>query len=304
MRQRNIRVNDLLTKAWPEVGSAPAICVSGASGALGRLLMPAWALDGGQVRALPGRDAGLDMLMNPGRLRAALRGQRVLIHLAGPVPRGGAIAPHVHRDLALAALAAARDAGVAQVFILSSAAVYGARRGPCVETDVLRPVSEYGRAKQRMEWAVGSWCAANRDAPRVTVLRLGNVVGADQLLMQAGALVALDHFADGQGPRRSYIGPRQLARVLSQLATLGASGVSLPRVLNIAAMTPVGMQDLLRAAGRGWCFRPAPPRAIAEVRLCTARLRALVGTGLLQASAGDMVAQWQALRAEHQHDAC
>jgi hypothetical protein len=197
------------------------------------------------------------------------------------------------------ALAACEAAG-RHVFVMSSAAVYGDPGPDPVEEDTpLRPVSDYGRAKQAMEQAVQSWRAAKGDAaPGITILRLGNVAGFDALLGagDAAAPVQLDPITGQEaGPERSYIGPGTLCAVLARLANLAAGQEPLPPVLNIATPRPVAMGALLEAAGRAWAFGPENPEAIARVALNTARLQAIVKLPPPAGRPAAMVAEWRGL---------
>lgn len=176
-----------------------------------------------------------------------------VICLAGVTagPRLGANTP-----LALAACDLAEREGV-PLLLASTQAVYGRRPGLVPETSAPDPETDYGRAKLEMEQAVA-------DRPRVCCLRIGNVAGADMLLGNAAkGPVVLDQFADGQGPRRAYIGPRTLAQTLLQLSRQD----DLPPVLNIAQPGLVPMADMLTAAGADWSWRPAPETALPELAL-------------------------------------
>lgn len=209
-----------------------------------------------------------------------------LIDLTG-VTGGGKAALEVNPRLALAGLALARHLAIPQVFLASSAAVYGAAGVAHVlaETDPVAPASDYGRSKLAMEQAAFDWQAGQGpSAPRLTCLRIGNVAGADQLLLNAGraeqtAPLMLDRFADGSTPRRSYIGSETLAAVLVSLIRAAADGKVLPDILNIAAPGAVSMADLLdayAAAGHPVARqdRAAPKTAIPLVALDTTRLEA------------------------------
>jgi len=157
-------------------------------------------------------------------------------------------------DLALAALSAARRLGAGRVLLASSSAVYGTSPGPHDEAGPCQPASAYGAAKLGMEQAVLS----QADALNVTCLRVGNVAGADALLggLVPGRVPRLDRFADGRAPRRCYIGPLTLARVLAQLC---GHPDRLPRVLNLAQPGLICMDSLLRAAGVPGSGNPRPP---------------------------------------------
>lgn len=155
--------------------------------------------------------------------------------------------------LALAAVRAGAKAGV-PVLLSSSAAVYGNQTGVLDETCPLAPLNAYGQAKARMEREAQA-LAQNLGA-RVTSLRIGNIAGVDAILGGWRAGFALDRFADGATPRRSYIGAVTLARVLGDLARCSVGGRDLPDVLNVAAPGMIEMGALLDAAG--W----AGPRAM------------------------------------------
>jgi len=261
--------------------SDPFLIVGG-SGRLGGMLRIAWQRSGeGRAvwqarRPLAWADHVFDPMALGAAYRAAARGASAVFNLAGAV--GGADALALHVPLALAALEAARAAGVPWVFLVSSAAVYGAFDGLATEAGPARPVSAYGRAKLDMEQAVFDWTrGAGPGAPGVTCLRVGNVAGADLLLADRDRLICdLDVLPDGRAPRRSYIGPMALASVLSQLVSLAARGRPLPAVLNVALDGSVGMDALLRADRCGWRPRRGYPAPIPEVWLDVSRLAALV----------------------------
>ncbi len=282
-----------------------ALFLTGAEGRLGRLLAAAWAARPPAGPApvwsarRPGREGvlGWDLLAGPAP--AALAGAGVLVNLAGvtAAPRAGANAA-----LACAALDAAAAAGVGHVFLFSSAAVYGpVPAGAAAEDAPPAPGSAYGADKLAMEAAALDWRrAAGPGAPGVTLLRLGNVAGADALAagLARGGPVALDDVGPPgapRGPVRSYIGPATLARVLAALAALAVQGRALPQLLNLAAPAPVAMEALLAAAGAPWRFVPAPPGAVARVVLDTARLQALAPVLPQEGTAAAMMAEVAAL---------
>lgn len=278
----------------------PRILVLGATGRLGRLLRRAWPEGQGLWQARPGRLAPgadrvlLDPLAAPAALaRAAARTQAILC-LAGVTPaaaqRGAAMADNT--ALALAAVEAGAVAGV-PVLLASSAAVYGAQGGLLDEATAPAPVSDYGRAKAEMEARAAR--AAAELGVAVTALRIGNVAGADAILGGWRAGFRLDRFADGRTPRRSYIGPATLARVLAELAGRAARRGDLPGVLNIAAPGAVEMGALLDAADLAWAPRPAPEGAIPEVALDVAALARLVALDPAAGRAETLVAEWRAL---------
>lgn len=283
------------------LGNAEKVLVVGGTGRLGTLLAQAWARagQGGLVWQARRPGAGgpvFDPLTAPRDFAAAARGATAILCLAGRV--GGDVAELAdHAALGLAALGAAEAAGVRHVFLASSAAVYGAADG-AREEDAPRPLSDYGRAKCAMEEAALAWAAARPSGPGVTCLRIANVAGADALLglAEGDAPQRLDIFADGTGPRRSYLGPAALASLLTCLFAHVRAGESLPVLLNVALDGAVAMEALLNAAGRSWMPRPAPATALPLVRLDIARLAALCGP-LPTADAAAIVADLRATQA-------
>lgn len=282
------------------------VLVVGGTGRLGRLLRAAWAAEGQpglvwQRRVGAGGVSGpgpcFDPLSEPDAFARAARGADAIVNLAGRVaPEGPAL--DLHTDLALAAVTAGGSAGVGHVFLASSAAVYGAAHHAGEESP-LYPVSAYGRAKQEMEKAVLASATPGR-APAVTCLRIGNVAGADQLLGAPRTAMPqpLHVLADGQGPTRSYIGPRALAATLAALFAARRAGHELPRVLNVALPGGVRMDALLDADGRAWRAVPAPKGVLPEVTLDTGQLEAVAGP-LPEARADRIVADLASLREFH-----
>lgn len=146
---------------------------------------------------------------------------------------------------------AAHDAKARCILFASTAAVYGRRSRPALETDEPLPLAPYGLAKLAAEKLLLA-----QDLVPATVLRIGNVIGADALMgaqEDAGEIVLDPVEGREGGPIRSWIGPKQLASLLARLALL-----PLPKVLNLASDPPLAMGELLQAAGRPW--RYGPPR--------------------------------------------
>ncbi|OYU41338.1 MAG: hypothetical protein CFE33_04635 [Pseudorhodobacter sp. PARRP1] len=267
--------------------------VVGASGRVGRLLARAWGL-GGVAPTLQHRGAGLasglpQMAWQPLTEALPPPAQRfqAMIVLAGAVR--GDLALNV--QLTEACCAAAVQAGIGQVLLASSSAVYGVNGGaPCREDTPTHPVNDYGRAKLEAEAVADRWRARGL---AITALRIGNVAGADALLggMQSGTPTRIDRFADGGSPVRSYIGPVTLADVLAKLL-----GQVLPPVLNIGAPNPVAMADLAQAAGADWHYQPAPTTAYQRITLDCAKLAQHYRFSENQSDAATMVAEWHATR--------
>lgn len=273
------------------------VLVLGASGRLGRMMQAFWPgperLKCQSRGALPGYRQ-VDPLQEPERLRDLARGAGAVICLAGITPAqaqrsGDALSLNV--DLALAAVRAASEAGAARVFLASSAAVYGDADGPLEEGMVCNPLSAYGQAKLQMEERAIAQADAVGQA--VTVLRIGNVAGADAILGGWRAGMKIDTFPDGSTPVRSYIGPQTWARVMSVLC----GTADLPKVLNIAAPGVVSMGALLDAAGLVWATRPATAQTVARVAFSTKRLETYARFAPETDTPAGLVAQWRAFQA-------
>ncbi|WP_167767079.1 NAD-dependent epimerase/dehydratase family protein [Jannaschia formosa] len=257
----------------------PRLALTGATGRVARLLRP----------FLPGA-----VWLSRGDDLAAVAGARALVALAG-VTSGDAAALNANTACALAALDAAAAHAVPRVFLLSSAAVYGRAAPPLRAEAAPSPAAPYGEAKADMERAVAAWRAANPQGPEAICLRLGNVAGADALFgnLVPGAVPAIHAWPDGATPKRSYIGPRTLARVFTTLADAPA----IPAILNVAAPGSVAMGALATAAGHDWTAAPAPPEALPEVRLDTAPLESLVAFPPEASTPEGLVAEWREARA-------
>jgi UDP-glucose 4-epimerase len=280
----------------------PDSLVLGATGRIGTILRRCWPVGAPilwQTRQIRQEQtlnwACFDPLMDTRARTLAAQGRTAILCLSGVVPgRGNHSHPgtpealDLNISLAEAAIRAGAQVG-ARVILASSAAVYGNRSGLLDETTPLRPLSDYGRAKAEME------TRANRLGADLGVetccLRIGNIAGIDSVLGNWRAGFRLDRFADGQTPRRSYIGMQTLARVLGDVMT----APHLPRTLNIAAPGLVGMGALLDAAGLDWTARPAPADAIPQVELDTSALERISPLASRDSQPAEMVAQWRLL---------
>jgi UDP-glucose 4-epimerase len=300
----------------PDARSLPAILLTGATGRVGRLcardlahhLAPGARLLRQTRNAPPGRD-WLHWSLRPGQpptFTADPPSVPVVLHLAGATPRPGRVVDFdANRRLALAVAAWARTAGVRHLFVASSAAIYGIPGGGAAlaENAPCAPLSPYGRSKFEMEAAV--MAAKGGTGPAVTFLRIGNVAGADQLLgnvARAGPRnpILLDRLSDGSSPRRSYIGPQALARVLAALSLAALRGTELPTVLNIAAPGAVEMAALLGAYATHRPIathdRPAPRDVLPILDLDTRRLCGLHAFAPEDSTPAGIVGDWLGVR--------
>lgn len=282
----------------------PRWLVTGTGGRVGRMLWKHWQEDnpGAKlVRQTRRAEAEPDMenclfwdpLAQP--LPVAAGTIDCLIAYAGITPAHGANLG-LNVALAEASLAAAFEAGIGRVILTSSSAVYGVPRdGRALrEDDVPCPVNDYGRSKLAMEAICNSWRERGME---VCCLRIGNVAGADALLLNGlaakGEALRIDRFADGSGPLRSYIGPETLARVT---ATLAAHPSRLPLSINTGAPVPVAMPDLASAASFDWQWQEAPPSAHQRITLDVSLLESLYSFAPADSDPLEMIRQWTRLR--------
>ncbi|MFB2531552.1 NAD-dependent epimerase/dehydratase family protein [Paracoccus sp. p4-l81] len=275
----------------------PRWLFTGGSGRVGRMVLRAW-----QQRPPPA-DLLIQTRHRPGLVWSPLTEPLpdtgpldCVIAFAGITPATGSDLS-LNTDLAQATLAAAQAAGARRVLLTSSSAVYGAPpdASPLSEASPLRPVNAYGAAKVDMEAACQPW----RDRGlEVCCLRIGNVAGADALLLNgpkasAETPIRIDRFADGGGPIRSYLGPATLAAVVQSLACTSAP---LPDQINIAAPGPIGMDQLADAAGLPWVWSPAPTGAHQRITLTTDLIAGLHSFAPTDSNPAEMVRQWTATR--------
>lgn len=292
----------------PGIEPPARLLLLGASGRVGRMV--AYHLDAGgagavdlvcQHRSMGHADAGTlvwSPLEGPDALLRFLKDRPAfdaVVALVGVTPQSGQPLAD-NTALAEACLDAAYRAGTRRVLLASSSAVYGAGSPePIREEAPLLPANPYGAAKVHMEEACQPWRARGLE---VCCLRIGNVAGADQLLLNARqalhgttpSAIRLDIFADGHGPLRSYIGPGTLAAVLRALAL---SDRALPEALNIAAPTPVWMEDLLAAAGCRFEAIDATGKGHQVITLDCDRLAQFYRFSPGDSLPGTMVQQWR-----------
>ncbi|MFD2236888.1 NAD-dependent epimerase/dehydratase family protein [Aureimonas populi] len=283
--------------ASPPAPPPHAWLVVGATGRVGRMVMDHWRRNppAGALVHAQGRRPGADLVWNPIEepLPASAPRYTGLVVLAGAVP-GSGIDFSFNAAIARACLAAAERNGIARVLLASSSAIYGASGDGRAfrEEDDPAPASAYGRSKLAMEAA----CAGlSRPGREVSCLRIGNVAGADALLINAAGAaperpLRIDRYGDGAGPRRSYIGPGAMARALESL--LRHAG-ALPPVLNFAAPRPVEMSALARAAGVPFVWNEGPPASPQAITLDCARLSLYHRFRPGDCEPASMIAEWK-----------
>jgi nucleoside-diphosphate-sugar epimerase len=208
----------------------------------------------------------------------------------GSSPAGTAMTDNI--DLALSTIESCAKAGLKQLIVASSSAVYGAGTGDAFsEVSLTQPVNAYGAAKLEMENVCRE--AAARVGVEVCFLRIGNVAGADSLLGRFAAHaqpLTLDIFPDGDGPRRSYIGAVGLSHVLTKLAL---TSEALPDVLNVGASASVSMNALLDAADVEWSKREVASSPLQNIVLDCHLLERLCGAEFAASDPRELIAEWR-----------
>ncbi|WP_204112712.1 NAD-dependent epimerase/dehydratase family protein [Shimia biformata] len=282
--------------------SIPRVLILGANGRIGRLLRLVWGTGArfqldpvwqcrNPVQGDSTQCIALDFMADPDGLIKAMTGSDCVLVLAGVTP-GLGVAEARFADnsrIAQAVLDAAMIAKPARVFLTSSAAVYGVASAGLdghAETGATQPAAPYGLSKLHMEQV-----AAAHPFARTTCLRIGNVAGADQLLGPGlRSLIALDVFPGGNGPLRSYLGPKALADIL---ASLIRAPMPLPPVLNVGGDDAVDMLDLVVAAGMRIQRRDAPDGLPERVALDTHLLQRHITLPKGTSDAATIVQDWQ-----------
>jgi len=283
------------------------VLVLGSSGRIGRMLRTAWAQYTDQNRDIKfvfqtrfeernkPDDIKWDILRELPRAIEDLAPFDCMIVLSGITPNIGADFT-LNTTIGTACMAAAERLGCPHVLLTSTSAVYGTYSDdPFAESDTLNPVNDYGCSKRDMEVACHS--LASLSGVRLCCLRVGNVAGADALLLNGAALapdekLRLDRFEDGGTPVRSYIGPESLAQVILSLVRTRRL---LPAALNIATPVAITMRSLAEAAQLPFDLHTAKGRGHQYVTLDCRALAAFYKFGSGEVQPSEMVRQWRRL---------
>lgn len=299
------------------------IVVTGASGRIGRSLQFLCQTEGildmkFQTRQVTSRAGDNWFQWKTGEPSSAAdwNNVRTVIHLAGTTPTTGPTLSlteqtQVNVNLVLEVLEIAKFHNIARVLIASSASVYGPSSPgvPFLEGDALQPMNDYARTKMEMERAVSDWNETPANQPEISILRIGNIAGADQLLQNAfhksgSTPLLLDQFPSGKGPLRSYIGPLTLAKVLRHLATYEGK---LPLLMNVSGPVPHRMENILRMLSEyqpvKWEFSPASGTAIEEVVLATDVLEEIYAFSESQSSTRCLIEESRSIFLKGKRDA-
>lgn len=271
------------------------VLVMGSGGRLGRLLRAAKKRDRVQHVEMVFQSSGseADIRWKAGDALDKLPTATTVIGLWG-VTSGNETALRGNTELAQLTLHVANAVGASLAIHISTAGVYGPGR-MMGEDHPLMPVSCYGHSKIDME----TWINEQPEHTELTniTLRVANVVGADSLApgLMSDKPIAVDRFADGAGPQRSYVAAGDLFDVFCRLSQM--SPKTIPPLLNIAAPNPVAMEDLAHAARKKLIWRDAPRNAVQTVSLDVSALRKLLPEACSRTTAAQMIDDWRELEA-------
>lgn len=265
------------------------VLITGSSGRLGRFVVEAlreagWLTTGIDLTAPSDRAADrvlIDDAGDPYVLGAALKGHDALVHLAAipdPTRDTAFVTFEVNLQLANAAVAAAREAGVRNIVLASSQSALGLAWAPVVRSPAALPVTEdhpcapeeiYGVSKQATESLFEM--AARRDGIDVAALRFPVIW--DPANFAEATRRRLDNPQQGARSQWAYIDARDAGRSAALALAAPVRGF---RVFNIAADEVFSTEDAKtlvqqwypdrdasRVEGRAALFSPA--RAQAEL---------------------------------------
>lgn len=270
---------------------ARRVLITGSGGRLGRLLRAATRLSdrAGCEILFQSRAPDADICWSPGDPLEAFPKCDLIVALWGRTD-GDERALAQNSDLVDISRDVARQCDADRVAHISSAAVYGPGED-LAENATLSPVNPYGAAKCAME--AHSARTSDPGRPQDIVLRLANVIGADSLApaLKGTKPVHLDRFEDGYGPRRSYLGATDLLQVILNIT----KAQTVPKVLNVASVASIGMEEIARAAGKDITWQPAPNTAVQNVTLDISKLIATFPGLPRTDTAAELVADWHAL---------
>ena len=248
------------------------VAVTGATGFLGRNLIPELLAQGQEVRTLTRRPVApvttgttslpLDLPAAPDTVAEAVDGCDVLIHLAwGGLPNYGS-SHHLEHELPLhtSFLSNALRSGVPHVVAAGTCFEYGLAEGLLEETTPARPTTLYAEAKVRLHDAVSSVAGALGGS--LTWLRPFYVFGPGQPPTTLwGQLHAAMERGDVEFPMsggeqtRDYLDVEQIALLMAEISVRAGEN----SVLNVCSGRPTRIRDLVNSwiAEVGSPIRPA-----------------------------------------------
>ena len=249
------------------------VLLLGANGKLGRMLRFQWSSSGPDIIPIVRKPLPTgERVWAPGDDTAELPRVDAVLALWGRTS-GTEVELTENVSLGVSAMELGMALGAGHVIHCSSAAVYKPGATPRTEAQT-DPQNLYGKSKLAMEQAVSAFQSLN-GGPKASILRIGNVAGADSLFVNLARrkVIELDTFADGSGPQRSYIAPRDLAHVIEMvLQHPPEEGL---RVMNVAAPRVTAMADIVKATGTALHRKAADAAAAPMVALDVTQQQAL-----------------------------
>lgn len=285
-----------------EASRSERILVTGASGFVGRHLVPALAAAGYRLRLAQRRPEavpeGMEAvviadLSEPVNWRAALAGVDHIVHLAGLAHAGPgldeALYSRINTQATLSLADAARQEGVGRFIYLSSVkALTGASEGHVTDEDQARPLDAYGRSKLAAEQGL-----AQRDLDWVAlrpVLVYGAGVKANMAALMRLARLPVPLPLGGLTAPRSLLAVDNLCDAIRFALTPSCPA---RRCYLVSDEEPVSVAAILAALRRGQGREPGlvavPPAWLAGMA------RLLRRQGLFEKLSGGLVAPAAAL---------
>lgn len=268
----------------------PVVLVTGASGFVGRHVVPALAREGWSIRRAVRRSEGMDdevviETIGPETdWQAALQGVDAVVHLAARVHhKHEEHAVQLYRNVNIAGTLhlarSAATAGVRQFIFISTVLVHGRTndgRAPFSEDDVLTPRGLYGMSKAAAE--AGLKTLARDSAMKVSVIRPPLVYGAGAkgnfaLLTRAVSLGLPLPFAAIRN-HRAFLAVQNLSSfILQRLAHPDpASNFEIFLVADREQVsTPEFIERLAKASGKNPRLFGMPPDLLSKLLIVTGR---------------------------------
>jgi UDP-glucose 4-epimerase len=260
-------------------GTRPLVLVTGATGLVGRHLVPALAQVGWRVRRAVRTPTGGDDEIVIGSLgpdtdwQAALDGVEAVVHLAARAhhpgeEHAGEIYRTVNTEGTLQLARSAAAAGVRQFIHLSTILVNGAStdgRTPFREDDIPAPRGVYGLSKAAAESGLKE--LSKTDAMRITVIRPPLIYGAGALgnfrllvkAVQRGIPLPFGAIRN----RRGFVGVENLSSFIANRLTAAGGQFDLFLVADEAQIsTPEFVRQIARASGKTARLVPLPLPAL------------------------------------------
>lgn len=285
--------------------------ITGGTGFIGSHLVDDLLLQGGQkvsclvrnnLKWLEGRDIEVVKgdLFDLKALKQGLEGSQVVYHCAGVVKapdQQAFIRGNVESTENVLRLAIKMK--VPKVVILSSLAAVGPSNGrPLVETDPMKPVTNYGQSKKAMEELIAR-VASNADATSVTIVRPPAVYGPrEQDILTIFKMAARGLFpmvGDGSSTRLSVVHVKDLIKGMELAARQHPKELT---TYFIAGEPPITWNDFrtatARALGRKIRALKIKPNWVHTIAAGVEKSAALVGAypALNREKAREMVLEW------------